>query len=149
MQSLIQPHVLKVLHESFKHIAAKLAAQQISPIQSLQYPFTSTATALRQFSHAQHVGKIVACIPSARGVNSGTAESAGLWVVTGGLGSLGNSTAQWLADQGCCHICLLGRTGRCGSSTNSLRAGLIPPCVCIYPRTGPSNGGNILVTLYM
>jgi len=34
-------------------------------------------------------------------------------MVTGGLGALGLITAQWLADRGCRHICLLGRTGRC------------------------------------
>ena len=37
----------------------------------------------------------------------------GRWLVTGGLGALGLITAQWLADRGCRHICLLGRTGRC------------------------------------
>lgn len=36
----------------------------------------------------------------------------GRWVVTGGLGSLGLLTAQWLAGQGRRHITLLGRSGR-------------------------------------
>ena len=36
----------------------------------------------------------------------------GLWVVTGGLGALGLLTAQWLADRGRRHVCLLGRIGR-------------------------------------
>jgi len=118
MQSLNRKFVLQILHKTFQQIAVELSTQQISPIQGLLYPFTSTATALRQFSQAQHIGKIVACIPSPAGVSSGAAESAGLWMVTGGLGSLGNITAQWLTDQGCRHICLIGRTGRYGSRIN-------------------------------
>lgn len=120
-QSSNRAHVLQVLHNTFQKIAAELAAQQISPIQGLLYPFSSTTTPLRQFSQAQHIGKIVACIPSPAGVSSGAAESAGLWMVTGGLGSLGNITAQWLADQGCRHICLIGRTGRYESNIYDCR----------------------------
>ena len=36
----------------------------------------------------------------------------GRWVVTGGLGSLGLLTAQWLAGRGRRHITLLSRSGR-------------------------------------
>ena len=103
----------QLLQRSFLHCTTMEAESHVGLIQSLLYPVSSAATALRQFSRTQHIGKIVAHAQSAASASAGAAaDFQGLWLVTGGLGSLGIITAQWLADQGRRHICLLGRTGR-------------------------------------
>ncbi len=90
-----------------------LESSQVGPLQTLVYSFSDIAPALRQFSRALHIGKVVAHMPCPGG-RAGNEEdtSAGSWVVTGGLGSLGLLTAQWLSGHGHAHIILLGRSGR-------------------------------------
>ena len=119
---------VQVLQRSFLRCTSMLAEFHLAPIQALMYPVTSAATALRQFSRARHIGKIVAHTPPAAAASDGAAaEVQGMWMVTGGLGSLGLVTAQWLADQGRRHICLLGRTGRCVEHAFPCRASRIAP----------------------
>lgn len=88
-----------------------LASGAVRPLQSLVYNFSAITTALRQFSHARHVGKIVVRVPPAAAV-TGAARTSEAWAVTGGLGALGAIAAEWLVGQGVKHIHLLGRTGR-------------------------------------
>lgn len=86
---------------------------RVAPLESLAYSFTNILPAFRQFSRAQHIGKLVVCMPSAAGKGACEEEgSSGSWLITGGLGSLGLLTANWLSGQGQAHITLLGRTGR-------------------------------------
>lgn len=97
-----------------------LASGAVRPLQSLVYDFAAISTALRQFSAARHVGKIVVRVSPAlaavsggdAGRGAGAAQPLEAWAVTGGLGALGTITAEWLAGQGVRHIHLLGRTGR-------------------------------------
>lgn len=42
-----------------------MAGGQAAPIQALAFPFAEVTTALRQFSHARHIGKIVTRLPLA------------------------------------------------------------------------------------
>lgn len=101
------------LNSSFKKLSAMLASGSVRPLQSLVYDFSAITTALRQFSHARHIGKIVVRVPSAAAVSNGdAARPAEAWAITGGLGALGAISAEWLAGQGAKHIHLLSRTGR-------------------------------------
>ncbi len=61
----------QVLQAAFTRVAGMLAAAQAAPIQALAYPFADVTTALRQFSHARHVGKIVTRLPPAAEPPSG------------------------------------------------------------------------------
>ena len=147
----------QVLQRSFMRTCTLLARRQVPSVQGVAYPFSKAGTALRQFAHARHVGKILLHLPEPDAVSGGPAGRAqvsswvlqiverrlvvcfwhprgcglglfppgmlrkatqrwwaqGRWMVTGGLGALGLITAQWLADRGLRHLCLLGRTGRC------------------------------------
>jgi hypothetical protein len=101
------------LNSSFGKLSAMLASGSVRPLQSLVYDFSAITTALRQFSHARHIGKIVVRVPSAAAVSNGdAARPAEAWAITGGLGALGTISAEWLAGQGAKHIHLLSRTGR-------------------------------------
>lgn len=54
-----------MLQASFMRVAAMVASGRVAPIQALSFPFGSIMTALRQFAHAKHIGKIVTEMPPA------------------------------------------------------------------------------------
>ena len=103
----------QVIKSALCKLASLLEGGRVLPLQNLAYPFADVALAFRQFSRAQHMGKIVLHMPCY--AHSGGGEegsSSGSWVITGGLGSLGALTSDWLIGQGQQHLVLLGRTGR-------------------------------------
>ena len=100
---------LPVLNASLRQVASMLAAARVAPLQHLTYDFPDVIAAFRQFTHAQHIGKIVVRVPAPA---EAAREASGSWVVSGGLGALGALTADWLAGQGQRHLVLLGRSGR-------------------------------------
>jgi NADPH:quinone reductase-like Zn-dependent oxidoreductase len=55
---------LQTLNASFERVAAMLLRGQVKPLPALVYDFSEIATALRQFSTAKHVGKIVVKVPA-------------------------------------------------------------------------------------
>lgn len=95
-----------------------LVQRQVRPLPALVYDFSEIGTALRQFSAAKHVGKVVVRGPVSGAAAAGqpraetAEESSAAWVVTGGLGALGSLAAEWLVGQGVRNIYLLGRSGR-------------------------------------
>lgn len=97
-----------VLNVNLQRMAAMMAAGSISPLQFLSYSFADVAAALRQFSRAQHVGKVVVHLADV----GRAANSIGSWAVVGGLGALGTLLTSWMIGQGQHHLVVLGRTGR-------------------------------------
>ena len=104
----------QVLQAAFRQLAAMLAARTVAPLPALVHDFADFAAALREFSHARHVGKIVVRVPPPveEERRRGAPPSPEAWAIAGGLGALGQLTAEWLAGQGTRHIHLLGRSGR-------------------------------------
>ena len=99
-----------VLNASMRQVASMLAGARVAPLQHLAYDFPDAIAAFRQFTHAQHIGKIVLRVPPP----AETAQTAGgSWTVSGGLGALGALAAEWLVAQGHGQLMLLGRSGRC------------------------------------
>ena len=88
-----------------------LAAGLVKPLPYLAHNIAELNTALRQFLHARHIGKIVVTVPGTL-PEPPAQEFPGAWAITGGLGALGLITAEWLAGQGAQHLHLLGRSGR-------------------------------------
>ncbi|HEV2637107.1 MAG TPA: type I polyketide synthase [Actinocrinis sp.] len=84
------------------------------PIQ--EYPFAAAAEALRDMSRGVHTGKLVLTDPaSVRAVApeplpQGRFRPDGTYLLTGGLGALGLSLAEFLAESGAGALALLGRT---------------------------------------
>ena len=64
-------HCPQVLQAAFLDIARIMATARAAPIQALAFPLSDVATALRQFLHARHIGKIVARLPPAVEAPSG------------------------------------------------------------------------------
>ena len=99
----------QVLQHSMAELSRMLAAGKVQPLQNLAYDFSSIQTAFRQFSQAQHVGKIISRVAAPTETGKG---HVGSWVISGGLGALGALTADWLISQRQRHVILLGRSGR-------------------------------------
>lgn len=130
--------ILQVLHEGLLQLSALLEAGKVAPLQTLAYSFDDIIPAFRQFSRAQHVGKIVSRIPCAPAMpDSGTNLTSRSWVVSGGLGSLGLLIADWLAGQGQAYIVLLGRSGRCGLAYRLITFPSSAPLSLHPVQTGP------------
>ena len=88
-----------------------LAADLVKPLPYSKHDISELDIALRQFSHARHIGKIVVTVPATLPEPPARCVP-GAWAITGGLGALGLITAEWLAGQGVHHLHLLGRSGR-------------------------------------
>jgi acyl transferase domain-containing protein len=58
----------------------------------------------------RYVARLVPVQPAAR-LQALTLRAEGSYLITGGVGSLGLQTAQWLVEQGARHVLLLGRRG--------------------------------------
>ncbi|OBA84281.1 polyketide synthase [Mycobacterium sp. 1164966.3] len=81
------------------------------------YPLADAATALRAISNAQHTGKLVFDIPrtgtsrvTVPPSNVRVFRSDGAYIITGGLGGLGLSLAEKMADAGCGRVVLSERS---------------------------------------
>ena len=51
--------IAQMLQDNFRRLSGMLAAGLVKPIPSTKYDISELDTALRQFSHARHIGKIV------------------------------------------------------------------------------------------
>ena len=99
-------------------IAGAAAAGEIEPPLTTVHPIGEVGDLLRAMARAQHKGKLVVTTddPSLqlmvpRGEVAGGARADGTYLITGGLGALGLSVAQWLAERGAGHLLLVGRSG--------------------------------------
>jgi KR domain len=98
------PEVLKkVLHK----LGNRLSKQAFLPISGSIYCLNAIVVALKGFAHAQCIGKFAISLRVPR-----LLCKAGTWILTGGMGSLGCITAQWLKGQGLKHLRLSTRSGR-------------------------------------
>lgn len=88
----------------------------LQPLPHRIFPIEQMVEAFRFMAQAKHIGKVVISLPAeSRDLSQGAAPEAmaihsqGTYLVTGGLGALGQQVARWLAQQGARHIVLTGR----------------------------------------
>ncbi|NEQ47701.1 MAG: SDR family NAD(P)-dependent oxidoreductase [Leptolyngbya sp. SIOISBB] len=119
--------MLQILHQQFE-------SGVLRPIPHTTFPLSEAIQAFRTMQQGRHVGKIVVKVEGSREPGTGNREpeepriqNPGLrpesflplshsptlplptTLITGGLGGLGLLTADWLVDQGACHLVLLSR----------------------------------------
>ncbi|MDT5020582.1 MAG: hypothetical protein QOI33_1106, partial [Mycobacterium sp.] len=85
-------------------VSEGLAKGEWTPLPAEIYPLTEARTAFRRMQQARHIGKIVCQMPTPlqpRGDRS--------YLITGGLGAIGLSTASYLAQLGAGDIVLTSR----------------------------------------
>jgi acyl transferase domain-containing protein/acyl carrier protein len=81
------------------------------------FPISEVASAFRCMAQARHIGKIVVSLQAQEVLIAPAREeptafrSDGTYLITGGLGGLGLTVAQWMVRQGARHLVLVGRSG--------------------------------------
>lgn len=90
---------------------------KLQPLPHQIFPIEQLVDAFRYMAQAKHIGKVVISLPAEPSDRPDRAEATemvgihknGTYLVTGGLGALGQQVAGWLAQQGASHIVLTGR----------------------------------------
>jgi acyl transferase domain-containing protein/NADPH:quinone reductase-like Zn-dependent oxidoreductase/acyl carrier protein len=109
----------KLTRELFGELMERFARGALKPLPYRAFPADQAIDAFRYMQQSRQIGKIVLGFrdPITR-VQSGPAKKAALalpgdatYLVTGGLGGFGLSTARWLASKGARHLVLVGRRG--------------------------------------
>lgn len=91
-------------------------AESLTPLPVNTYSFADAAEALREMSRGEHIGKFVLTDPgSVRSVvpeplPGGRFRSDSTYLISGGLGALGLSLAEFMADRGAGALALAGRS---------------------------------------
>lgn len=92
------------------------------------HPFAEAADALRDMSRGTHTGKLVLTDPATvqtvapEPMPAGRFRSDGTYVLTGGLGALGLSLAEFLAETGAGALALLGRSAPSAEAVTRIEA---------------------------
>ena len=100
----------------------------IEPLPTIPYSFAEAGEALRAMSHGSHIGKFVLVDPATvtsvapEPLPAGRFRADGTYVLSGGLGALGLSLAQYLADRGAGAIALLGRSAPSAQAAERISA---------------------------
>jgi acyl transferase domain-containing protein/acyl carrier protein len=101
----------------FKRVVEHFAAGELQPLPFQEIPISRASEAFRAMQQSRHVGKLVVSmqldkpqslviVPSASKIKPNAT-----YLVTGGLGGFGLSTAKWLVQQGATSLALLSRRG--------------------------------------
>ncbi len=100
------PQLIKSL---FLHLQQQFEAGSLTPLKYHLYSTNQVVDAFRLMQRGQHVGKVVVAFPEHPATQPIVQEHA-TYLITGGLGAIGLHLAQWLIEQGCRHLVLMGRT---------------------------------------
>jgi acyl transferase domain-containing protein/acyl carrier protein/SAM-dependent methyltransferase len=111
--ALNRPDLVRRLLNEVLHL---IEERRLQPIPHRVFPIAQAEEAFRVMAQARHTGKIVLSLRDAERVPIAGSD-AGLrcradrtYLITGGLGGLGLTTAQWLVQQGARHLVLVGRS---------------------------------------
>ena len=88
----------------------------LEPLPFKTFPISQAVDAFRYMAQAKHIGKVVVSleedeVPVVPSKKRPAISPDGTYLVTGGAGGLGLSTAEWLVEQGARHLLLTGRSG--------------------------------------
>jgi acyl transferase domain-containing protein/acyl carrier protein len=88
----------------------------LEPLPFKTFPISQAVDAFRYMAQAKHIGKVVVSleedeVPVVPSTKRQAVSPDGTYLVTGGAGGLGLSTAEWLVEQGARHLLLTGRSG--------------------------------------
>ncbi|PRX24032.1 acyl transferase domain-containing protein [Paraburkholderia sp. BL18I3N2] len=96
-------------------VIAMIAGGKFGPVTTEGFAASEIQEAFRTMARARHIGKISIDLESGEtpvlcdhGV---VIDPNRTWLVTGGLGGFGLKTAEWLVEQGCRALVLIGRSG--------------------------------------
>jgi phthiocerol/phenolphthiocerol synthesis type-I polyketide synthase C len=100
----------------FDEVWSRVCEREFSPLPYTARPFRDSAEALRGLGRGGHVGKFVLIDPlsvtsvAPEAMPDGRFRADGCYLITGGLGALGLSLAEFLAENGAGELALVGRS---------------------------------------
>jgi NADPH:quinone reductase-like Zn-dependent oxidoreductase len=101
----------------WKEVVAEISAGVWQPLRRQVVSIGEAVNAFRDMAQAKHIGKIVFTFDeranvriAARSPVPATVNRSGSYLITGGLGGLGLTIAQWLVGQGARNLILLSRS---------------------------------------
>ncbi len=81
----------------------------LQPLPHQVFPIEKAVSAFRHMAQAKHVGKVVLTVSKIE-ASAATIRDDSTYLITGGLGALGQKVAYWLVEQGAKNLVLLGRS---------------------------------------
>ncbi len=96
---------MPMIREMFSALLADFATGILQPMPVRTFPMQEAREAFRFMAQAKHIGKIVITQED----DSPLIRPDGTYLITGGLGSLGQITATWMIEQGAKHLALMSR----------------------------------------
>jgi acyl transferase domain-containing protein/NADPH:quinone reductase-like Zn-dependent oxidoreductase/alpha-beta hydrolase superfamily lysophospholipase len=122
----------------------------VDPLPITEIPAADVGEAFRLMSRGEHIGKIVVrmagetvSVPTSS-MTEWPVRNDAAYVITGGLGGLGLTIAEWLADHGARHLVLVGRKGLATGHAEQVVAALIERGVEVRVRRADvANRGNV------
>ncbi len=89
----------------FQDLCEYLAAEGLNPHKTTVFAVEEVKEAFRYMARGHHMGKVVLSLPDTTLITD-----TGSYLVTGGLGALGQVACDWLIEHGAKHIVLSGRS---------------------------------------
>jgi NADPH:quinone reductase-like Zn-dependent oxidoreductase len=98
----------EVIQELLQELMPLFAAGVLSPLPITTFPIEQAIQAFDYMRAARHIGKVVIELPPAKTLRDIIRPDA-TYLISGGLGGLGQTVARWLSTQGATEIVLTGR----------------------------------------
>ncbi len=98
----------------------------LRPLPLRIFPIAEAVDAFRYMAQAKQIGKVVVTLQDQEVLVAPSAEVPaifrpdGTYLITGGLGGLGLTVAQWMVEQGVRHLALMGRSRASAAAQESL-----------------------------
>jgi 8-amino-7-oxononanoate synthase len=96
------------ISELLNELTGQFQRGELQPLRHTVFEITEAPAAFRYMAQAKHIGKVVMTLPPVL-PQQPVVRPDGTYLITGGLGALGQLTALWLAEQGAKSLLLLGR----------------------------------------
>ncbi|MBF2084367.1 type I polyketide synthase [Thermoleptolyngbya sp. C42_A2020_037] len=103
--SQAQPDYIAAL---LSELTDQFQREALQPLKHTVFEIAEAPTAFRYMAQAKHIGKVVMALPPVL-PQQPVVRPDGTYLITGGLGALGQLTAQWLVEQGAKSLLLVGR----------------------------------------
>lgn len=107
------------VRELFEQVLMHVREGHYAPLPVTASPLSAAADIFWRMGRGHHIGKFVLTLAEPEtplvdvpvGSHSGAISQQASYLITGGLGGLGLSLANWMSEQGAGHIVLVGRRG--------------------------------------
>ena len=98
-----------LIREMLDRLMPRFEAGQLQPLPCRVFSIDDVVSAFRLMSQGKHVGKVVVSLADYQRLDAPPIRQEATYLITGGLGGLGQKLAQWLVEHGARSLVLTGR----------------------------------------